>query len=396
MASPRRIGILASAFGWPGGINYVSSTVRALRALKTAGRRSDFSIVLALNSADRERLDASVLEAADERVANDIHDAPRSLAANLHSAIEWRRPHPAAARLGRFAALHRLDFVFPARYGPRRPQRTIAVDWIPDFGHVTHPDSYGEEECRRRDESFADSAASADRVLLSSEDAARHFRAIYPGHAEKAQVYQFRASFPALGDESPHEVQRRYNLPEKFAIVCNQTWKDKRHADVFEAVARLQDRIPDLAIVCTGALSDYRNPQHVDHLLALIQTLGVHQRVFLLGSLPRRDQVQLLRRAAFLIQASYCEGWNTGVEEARALGKRVLLSDIPVHKEQAWNDCRLFKVCDVPALAGGLEELWRDSVPGPGAAEQGARQAAEVLQIAAAERFLEGIGFNLP
>ena len=99
----------------------------------------------------------------------------------------------------------------------------------------------------------------------------------------------------------------------------------------------------------------------------------------MLGKVPRVDQLQLLRRAAFVVQPSSCEGWNTGVEEARALGKRVLLSDLQVHREQAWEDCRLFNVGNISALAAGLEELWRTTVPGPGPSEESARRAAHGL-----------------
>ena len=41
-----------------------------------------------------------------------------------------------------------------------------------------------------------------------------------------------------------------------------------------------------------------------------------------------------MRHSLALINPSYFEGWSTSVEEAKSLGKRVILSDIPVHREQ--------------------------------------------------------------
>ena len=41
-----------------------------------------------------------------------------------------------------------------------------------------------------------------------------------------------------------------------------------------------------------------------------------------------------MRKAMAVIQPSLFEGWSTVVEDARALGKPMILSDFPVHIEQ--------------------------------------------------------------
>ena len=41
-----------------------------------------------------------------------------------------------------------------------------------------------------------------------------------------------------------------------------------------------------------------------------------------------------MRQSLAVIQTSLFEGWSTSVEEAIALGKQIILSDIPVHREQ--------------------------------------------------------------
>ena len=42
-----------------------------------------------------------------------------------------------------------------------------------------------------------------------------------------------------------------------------------------------------------------------------------------------------MRQSVAVLQPSLFEGWSTTVEEAKSIGKTILLSDIPVHREQA-------------------------------------------------------------
>jgi glycosyltransferase involved in cell wall biosynthesis len=52
-----------------------------------------------------------------------------------------------------------------------------------------------------------------------------------------------------------------------------------------------------------------------------------------------------------LINPSHFEGWSTSVEEAKSMGKQIVLSDIPVHREQAPERGLFFPSDDQHALA---------------------------------------------
>ena len=58
----------------------------------------------------------------------------------------------------------------------------------------------------------------------------------------------------------------------------------------------------------------------------------------------------------FIVQPSLCEGWGTVLEDAKVLDKAVLLSDIPVHREQKNEKCTLFDPHDPDALADLIVE----------------------------------------
>jgi hypothetical protein len=75
--------------------------------------------------------------------------------------------------------------------------------------------------------------------------------------------------------------------------------------------------------------------------------------------------VQLFRRAAAVIQPSLFEGWSALVEDARTLGKRIYVSDIPVHREQQPTDGVFFHPDRPEELAELVARDWPDLKPGP-------------------------------
>jgi glycosyltransferase involved in cell wall biosynthesis len=87
--------------------------------------------------------------------------------------------------------------------------------------------------------------------------------------------------------------------------------------------------------------------------------------VTVLGGVARADLLALLRRAAVVIQPSLFEGWGTTVQDAKALGRPVVCSDIAVHREQAPEAVGLFAPGDPGDLADLLERVWPDLAPGP-------------------------------
>ena len=106
-------------------------------------------------------------------------------------------------------------------------------------------------------------------------------------------------------------------------------------------------------------------PEYADRLKREIERRGLSSQVYFLGLLDRETQIQIMRASAAVVQASLFEGWSALVEDARALGKRVFVSDIPVHREQEPADASTFDPERPEALADLLERAWPGLEPGP-------------------------------
>ena len=228
---------------------------------------------------------------------------------------------------------HKFDFVYPDVAGARAPY--LWGGWIPDFQHYHLPELFSPKEINFRNNFCKKRADHAAVIILSSRMAQEDFGSLFPKDAHRSALLNFVSWIdPEWFHENPKAYQEKYGITEDFFLVANQFWKHKDHRVVIDALALLKQQGIQPTVVCTGSTSDYRHPDYFKELLVRIQQSGLEDRVRVLGFIPRLDQVQLMRQSLAVIQPSRFEGWSTVVEEARSLGKTILLSDFPVHLEQ--------------------------------------------------------------
>jgi hypothetical protein len=96
-----------------------------------------------------------------------------------------------------------------------------------------------------------------------------------------------------------------------------------------------------------------------------------------------------MRQAICVLNPSLFEGFSLTVDEARSLGKRMLLSDIPAHREQKPPKSSFFDPTSCEDLAQKLSEIWNEAQPGPDfALEAEARQSLPERRRACAESLM--------
>lgn len=279
-----------------------------------------------------------------------------------------------------------IDVLYPG-FGAPVPG-AVTVRWIPDFQHRYLPHLFSQQERDARDRVIGELAARPGVVVFSSQVAADDFGRFFPAHRATARVWRF-CSLLDLSAAPSGQVIEKYGLPARYLYLPNQFWAHKNHITVFRALARLRSQGLVIPLVCTGAQADRRNEAHFATLQAFMTEHGVADQVRLLGLIDRGDQVEVLRHAAAVVQPSLFEGWSTVVEDVRASGRPLFLSDLPVHREQDPPRCTFFAPEDDAALADALAQHW-DALPaGPDvAAERQAQQAMQQRVVDAARSFV--------
>ena len=284
------------------------------------------------------------------------------------------------SRLIKTARDHEISVLLPCQSVAFRPSGVKIIGWIPDFQHVYRPEFFSEEECRLRDRTFQKVAEKSTLILLSSQNAVDHFAKVFPEYIHKVRLAPFPSLFAFENPTGDVQVTlRKFNLPAKFALVANQFWRHKNHSVVIEAIRQLHSKGIPIPLVITGLPIDYRdrNNETTSRIFQAIASAGLNRYITVLGMLNDFDFANLMRAAAVIIQPSLFEGWSTVLQDGKAVGRPVICSDIPVHREQATEAVGFFRSDLAEELADLLAQHWSHFDSGPDPEQETKALAAE-------------------
>lgn len=269
-----------------------------------------------------------------------------------------------------------------------------ALHWIPDFQHRHLPEMFDAEEMEQRNTEFRIMTHSRQFVLVSSEAGRQDLKRFYPTATARTYIWHFTSGLDSSA-VAPQDPRPRFELPESFLFAPNQFWKHKDHLTLFRAITLLRDRGIPAVVACTGRDIDVRHPGYADELRSFIVDNRLQDRVKLLGTVAPDILLNLFRYAAAVVQPSLFEGWSTVVEDAKALGRPLFLTNLPVHREQAADagplaDFHFYPPGDAVALADAIASEWPNLTPGPDPiAEAGAEAARGLRARASAQAFVD-------
>jgi len=317
-----KAGLVLSLRGlWQGGVNYYHNLLSCYQ------RYPDDAVRLEVFTDHDEEI------ARYRSDAIGIHLCPE---VSLHG--RWNRPRRAVNKLLHYDPIllrltqrHQIDLLTHRSIGKQRTVNTLP--WVADFQHKEYPEFFTANECNHRDASVSN-AALWGNILLSSHAAAKDFRHHYPNLSTlETRVLHFSNAAPLSIVPLPREeLETHYPVDEPYFFLPNQFWRHKNHAVVVEALRQTPSNI---RVVCTGAMEDTRDLSYGSELFGKVKQARVEQRFVCLGTVPYPALVSLMHHSVGVLQPSLFEGWSTSVEESRAMGKQIILSNIDVHLEQA-------------------------------------------------------------
>ena len=256
-----------------------------------------------------------------------------------------------------------IELLFPCAYSLSSAMPVPWVGYLPDFQHKYLPEFFTKEEIEHRDVTIGKRVNDGDALIVTSETAKEDIHKYYPECTKDIYVIPFSPAPRQSWLDAEGSVLGKYSFPAgmKFFLISNQFWIHKDHPCAFRALAELH-KIPgyeDIHIICTGATEDYRNPNYLNELNELNETLGVKDNVHFLGYIPKIDQIRLMKECIAVIQPTLYEGSPGGgeIEDAVSLGKRSIVSDIPVNLEIDEDTVTFFKSGSVIDLKNEMKAI---------------------------------------
>lgn len=177
----------------------------------------------------------------------------------------------------------------------------------------------------------------AHGVIFISKDSERDFIRTYGKPRQYTTIYN-----PVVLKGASADTVRKVGPVGKPYVIANFHYYPHKN---LEGLLRVFDQLhaawPDLQLVFTG-----NKPPEFE---ALIQKSNAPQAISHLGFLPKEQVMAVVRDAAFFMSMSQFEGFNMSAAEAALLGKPLILSDLPVHRE-LFADCAQFVSLDHDAV----------------------------------------------
>lgn len=342
---------------WIGGVNYIINMCRVLRLYT-----DDIQPVVFAPGDINDNLRHQIASASGR---DPIEMQNRSRFSDIFAILGWQE-------LGFQRSLRaaEIDVFFEGSgyYGARPAVPTVG--WLPDFQHRTLPHQFTRVQWLIRELRFRLVIRNRGSILLSSRDAetdAARFYKVSAGDRFSVVPFAVHVENPPTW-ETCERVRLKYGLPERFVFLPNQFWKHKNHGLVIDALISLGEAAP--VIVSTGNPFDKRDPSYASEMLAKLEAHGLTDKFIVLGLVPYSDILALNARSVALINPSLCEGWSTTVEEAKALGTPLILSDLAVHYEQAGELATFFDRTSPIDCARALLSVNEARAPGGYADEQ--------------------------
>jgi glycosyltransferase involved in cell wall biosynthesis len=338
----------------------------------TGGLVHQINILKVIQSRLSDEVEASVFLSQEEFKTNGSELAPLvngRLIVDASFASAGRGGHLGRALiLGRDAPFEAqmqargFDVVFEVAsfYGARFGVPVIA--FLADFQHRHMPEMFGRLNWWRRDLGFRTQIRTGRTLMVSSLSARDDLERFYPSARARGHVVRFAIDldinpFFARGEE----MRATYQLPSRFFYLPNQFWRHKNHDVIVAALARLKangalEGMPP--IILTGQSKDPRHPGYFDGLMAAVRSAGIGSHFRYLGLIPYDHVLALNATCDVLINPSKFEGLSLPIQEAKAFGTPLMLSDIAIHREQA-PGAHFFKPESSQAAADALLEISR-------------------------------------
>lgn len=223
------------------------------------------------------------------------------------------------------------DIIYPWYSGSNKKM----LFWMPDFQTKYLPELFNKKEIREREQDIVNCCKRKIPIVFSSYDAQHDFIKFYPKFKKHSTfVVHFATSLLDFSGVDMGFIKQKYGINRRYFLCPNQFWQHKNHLLLFKAIKKTQEKGLDIQLVCTGKMSDYRHPEYITVLKDFISLNHLDHHILTLGMIDKKDLYCLMKNSYAVIQPSLFEGWNTTVEDCKAMRKFVFLSNIKVHQEQ--------------------------------------------------------------
>jgi glycosyltransferase involved in cell wall biosynthesis len=237
--------------------------------------------------------------------------------------------------------------------------------WLGDVQNLILPQFFDKKTLYNRLKYQESLIVNNFNIVATSESMKNDYIRNLNANESNIKVAQF-VSFIDLENNNTRVVHKSGEMVPYF-YVPNQFWAHKNHELILNAVSELKKSTSTpVKVIFTGKEYDFRFPRYTEKIKDLVKEKELEKHIEFRGFIKRSEQIDLYEGALAIIQPSLYEGWNTTIEDCKALNKMVVCSDLLVHREQLGERAHYFEVEDYQRLAVLMKNILLNFNYGPG------------------------------
>ena len=315
---------------WLGGLNVILNLINSI--LKSRTFNSKIKIVLITNS--KRKIKKLILN-KDVEIIEDLKFFKQNMFIKILDKISIILIGKTIF-LEKFFIKYNVDYISHTTLVTGNNSLAKSIVWIPDFQYLYFPEFFSFKYKMLKMLNLKIYKKHAYKILLSSNTASKDLKKICNISKNKVIInkFSFNVESPKNLKKFTH-LKKKYSLKRDFFYMPNQYWLHKNHKIIIEALNKMSKQSKEnIIIYSSGSKKDYRHPQNFHNLIKLVNKYKLQKNYVYLGLIPFVDVISLIYYSLAVINPSYFEGWSSSVEQAKAYNKKVILSQIDVHKEQ--------------------------------------------------------------
>lgn len=345
------VGILAEDFvKWGGGVDFLRMLIRGFSHLS---KKSDVDINIFILIPVKQRLKFAVNNLIKQFLnlffANKFQVSKSINISQIEGIFKSENENVRFCKyldLKHTIKYNKIDIVLPTFHPFPQNFPIPWVGYIYDFQHKYYPEFFSKEEILIRDKNFHLLLENSKLVIVNAQAVKADIEKFYGKLECKVISLPFCPVLNLDLIKSDTSIGQ-YCLPSQYFIISNQFWKHKDHVTAIKGFKIFLSNFFDkkVGLVMTGQTHDDRFPEYFDEIKNLISELDVRSNIYILGYIPKNEQLQILRESIAVIQPTLFEGGPGGgsIYESIAYGVPSIVSDIPVNMELEDESVTFFK-----------------------------------------------------
>jgi len=238
-----------------------------------------------------------------------------------------------------------------------------SLPFLADLQYLHFPENFSFKNILLRKLNIIMCAWHSSKIILSSLDAKKDLKKVSKTGYTKSIVHPFIFKSPEQEEILRLSfLKKKYRISSNFFYLPNQYRIHKNHIVVLKALKYLKEKnkLNNLLIISTGHSEDHRKINYFNTIKDFISKNDLKNNYRYLGIVPFKDVLSLIYHSVALIHPSKFEGRSSPVEQAKSIGKQVILSNIEIHKEQKPRRGIYFNPDNYSKLSSIMSKSWNN------------------------------------